>query len=443
MPRICSRCGNDMDYGKDLDSNIADFFGQEQFLSEDDFELKIMSKPCLPERLLQSLLNCLPHVFDKVLINEERLHCGGLQTETHFADVSLNARHTNLTVIGESLCFFDSEAGKVPFKVVISRGLFLEQKSKGNFTLKFRNCVYKVCLNSDQNCDSLTEQLIKANSFRNFTDDYVELHEIGAGGYGKVILARHLQSSRFVAVKVVEKDLSLSQEIRLQNEVTVMSMANHSNIVQLLDLYEDLKHLYLVMEYLAYGSALEWITKAASPIKKCKIIELLKQIASAAAYLHSCGIVHRDIKLTNILVCNLEATKFKLIDFGLACFIGPGQVARGCVGSIRYVPPEMYLGRCYREEVDSWSFGVMAYFSLTQSFPFEGSDLEHQVISCDPDWTNKKLDRSSIGLLKQLMAKHPKQRLQLTEMLDTSMLDDLETCESPPEFHVRPSPFRP
>lgn len=441
MPRTCSRCGNDMGYSEDLEANIADFFEAKQFMNEKEFEERIISKPCLPERLLQSLLNCMPHVFDKVLIHDQRLHCGGKQTDEAKLEVDINGRNTFLELVGESLCFFDSQDDRVPFKVIISRGLFLDSNSQGTFTLKFRNCVYKITVNEAEYCSALIYTLIKANSFRNFIDDYLELHEISSGGFGKVVLARHRESGRFVAVKIVEKNLSLSQEIMIQNEVTVLSMTKHPNLVKLLDLYEDLKNLYLVMEYLPYGSALEWLQKPKSNITRGKVVVMLKQIASATEYLHSRGIIHRDIKLSNVLICNIEANKFKLIDFGLACFTGPGEVAKGCVGSYRHVAPEMYLGRCYREEVDSWSFGVLAYYSLTMTFPFLGQDIEHKIISCEPDWTNKNLDETSIGLLKQLLTKQPKKRLLIGEMLDTCMLDELECSASIPQFQVKLSPF--
>lgn len=443
MPLTCSRCRLNMGYSKDLDKLIAEFFEGQSTLSEEEFNLRIISKPCLIERLLQSILNCLPNVFDKVLIKKDRLRCEGLHSEEVFNDVRLNGRHTQLKVICTDLCFFDSLKNTVPYKIVISRGLYMQPPTSESLTLIGRNCVYNIHPNSAKDTEALVRLLIEANTFRSFYDDYAILNPINSGGFGKVFLAKHRRTACFVAAKLIEKDLTACQEILLQNEVTVMTSTSHPSIIELLDIYEDLACLYIVMEYLPYGTAQDWLCNSTCPVSTTQLVAMLNQTASAIEYLHSCGIVHRDIKLSNILVCDPDKTKFKLIDFGLACFLGPGQAVRGCVGSWKYMPPEMYLGKAYNKEADCWSFGIIAYFAFTRTFPFEGSEIVRKVISMLPDWKNKHLNDASITLLKQLLARHPELRLQMREMLELGFLEDLDPPQRVPVFLVRRSPFKP
>jgi Ca2+-binding EF-hand superfamily protein/predicted Ser/Thr protein kinase len=426
LPRSCLRCGKFMADTDNLNSKITDFFGGAQDLNQWQFYARVVEKPSLLEHLIQSLLSCLPSVFDSCFVTD-RLHCAKQKCfSPALIEATLDERRMYLRTVGSSLVFFRKPHDKVPFKVIISRGLFLEQSARLSFSLKFRQLTYRIGLMSEAEYDTVTRKLIEVNCFRRFSDDYRVLHQIGEGGFGKVMLARHKLTGRFVAVKVLKKDMSPTQELRLQTEITVLSLVHHPNLVQLLDIYEDFGNLYLVMEYLPYGSVHEWFSEHWSEITQLQKLSLLRQVASALAYLHSRGILHRDVKLANISICDLENTHFKLIDFGLSCFVGPGRLASRCLGSMQYMPPEMFEGRSYREEADSWSFGVLAYVTFTCKFPFSGCDLRSQILHKTPLWKLEGLEQDTIDMLKQLLEKAAQQRLTITELVEVGMLDELE-----------------
>eukprot|EP01031_Cornospumella_fuschlensis_P040914 gene40914-49904_t len=158
---------------------------------------------------------------------------------------------------------------------------------------------------------------------------------IGQGGFSTVYRARQRETSREVAIKVIEKNINSSQELpngsisskvqslrqRIDNEVVLHRHLKHSHIVQLLDCFEDDDYVYMVQEYCPDGN-LYRLLKSWGRLSEAVSLEIIRQVLCAVQYIHVQGVIHRDLKLSNILIYHLD----KSINLNTADTISPEQI---------------------------------------------------------------------------------------------------------------------
>jgi len=159
---------------------------------------------------------------------------------------------------------------------------------------------------------------------------------------------------------------------RARREIEIMQQLTRLGnpyIIKLIDSQETETHFNLIVEYSSGGELVSLILENKG-LAEAHTHFLFKQILSAIECCHSNSIVHRDIKLQNIL---LDADhNIKLIDFGLSNFVEVGRDRNTFCGTPAYAPPEILLGTCYKgPEVDMWALGVVLYSMLTSDFPFK------------------------------------------------------------------------
>lgn len=205
--------------------------------------------------------------------------------------------------------------------------------------------------------------------------NYRLLKTIGKGNFAKVKLARHIQTGREVAIKIIDKtQLNPTSLQKLFREVRIMKILNHPNIVKLFEVIETEKTLYLVMEYASGGEVFDYLV-AHGRMKEKEARAKFRQIVSAVQYCHQRHIVHRDLKAENLL---LDADmNIKIADFGFSNeFTVGGKLDTFC-GSPPYAAPELFQGKKYDgPEVDVWSLGVILYTLVSGSLPFDGQNLK-------------------------------------------------------------------
>lgn len=179
---------------------------------------------------------------------------------------------------------------------------------------------------------------------------------------------------------------NLSDKDSLKNELEILKKADNPNIINIYDVFTTGKSFDIVMEYCKGGSLLDRINKLLSHDKCFSEQEaaiILRQILSALNYGHKNGIVHRDIKLENIMFLDDDPNNFriKLIDFGLSKFFEHGiKSMKEKLGTCYYVSPEILSGN-YNEKCDIWAFGVLFYILLIGVPPFGGDlDIPDEVI---------------------------------------------------------------
>ncbi|KAI8772841.1 serine/threonine-protein kinase HSL1, partial [Biomphalaria glabrata] len=198
---------------------------------------------------------------------------------------------------------------------------------------------------------------------------------LGEGSYGKIHLATHLISKQQVAMKVVAKKTLVQREVarrHFRREALLLQQVSHPNVVRLYEAMETSNSYYLVFELATGGCILDLITQRGC-LQEEESRHYMRQIASSVDHLHRTNIVHRDIKLENLLLDGNN--NIKLVDFGLSavCHDTDHHLSTLC-GSPVYAAPELFAGRKYGKGVDLWGIGVCFFAMLTGKLPFLPDD---------------------------------------------------------------------
>jgi len=198
---------------------------------------------------------------------------------------------------------------------------------------------------------------------------------LGYGIGGPVRLVTHKVTGTEYAVKFLSTDKVESEEglVQLREEIGILIQIDHPNIVKLEGVYESDNEIYLVQELCRGGDLFDRLdAQPKEHYTEGKCAHLVKQILSSVRYLHSKGIVHRDLKLENFLFENAGVdSELKLIDFGLSKHFKSGDIHHEPVGTRYTVAPEVLKGS-YDEGVDVWAIGVITFLLLSGDSPFGG-----------------------------------------------------------------------
>ena len=244
---------------------------------------------------------------------------------------------------------------------------------------------------------------------------YVMLETIGHGGCATVKLAQHRLTGTHVAVKTIRKREYWCN--RVISEVELLMMADHPNIISLLQVIETKKKVYLIME-LCEGKSLYQHIRNAGYLQEDEARALFKQLLSAMNYCHNQGIVHRDLKPDNIMV--EKDGKVKIIDFGLGTKVKPGQKLNLFCGTYPFSAPEVLLSTPYDgPKIDVWTLGVVLYFMVTGKIPFDACSIKKLVkrILAGKYSIPSRLSAELQDLLSLLMTANPKLRPTVAEVM--------------------------
>ena len=206
-----------------------------------------------------------------------------------------------------------------------------------------------------------------------FAGRYILEAPLGRGGMGRVFMAKDTRMDRYVALKFLLEEADASQESfkRFEREAkTLASIGSHPNIVTVYDMGVDEKNQpYIITECIQGVSLAEYISKKGH-LDPVTTVRLLAPIARALAHAHARGVIHRDVKSTNIMVSD-EDERPILIDFGIAHVFNQTRLTQhGSVGTPVYMSPEQLDNRSLVFSSDFYSLGVVLYECLTGSTPF-------------------------------------------------------------------------
>lgn len=206
-----------------------------------------------------------------------------------------------------------------------------------------------------------------------FIGSYQIVAQLGQGGMATVYKAYQASLDRFVAVKVLHPSLNQDDTFiaRFKREARLIAKLDHPNIVQVHDFAEQDHAPYLVMKFIEGETLRERLTRG--PLTSKEIGDVLESVGSALGYAHQQGILHRDVKPSNVLIAADGHTY--LADFGLARIAEDGEStlsSDSIVGTPQYISPEQALGRKELDEgTDIYSFGAMLYEMVVGQVPFD------------------------------------------------------------------------
>ena len=284
--------------------------------------------------------------------------------------------------------------------------------------------------------------------------DYIFIKNLGKGSFGDVFLTKKANSPQLYATKKIPISNLKREKFAqyLKNEINIMKILGHKNIVKLYEVIKRDKNIYIIMEYINGGTLLDYLTSYKKmhndkPFPQKIIQYFLKQIVDGLIHIHSKNVLHRDIKLENILLNfppeikkeNRDYTQaqIKIIDFGLSTQLRHFQykdkdkkiLAQSAVGTPMYMDPiilskyDKYGGikkyQLYDEKCDIWSLGAITYEMLTGQNLFQAknmTDLLNKIKKGNYFLNINELSSEIISFLNCMLQYKPEKRLSAQEL---------------------------
>ena len=259
------------------------------------------------------------------------------------------------------------------------------------------------------------------------TMKYKVVQRLGDGAYGTVYLAVNLMTKAKVAMKKINKVKENEiDDMEIKNEIDILKKLDHPNIVKIIEFYSTPKAYYIITSFCQCG---ELYNQIKYQYNENQLAVLFYQVFSGLYYLHSKNIVHRDLKLENILITEIEKEKvtgknlfwIKIIDFGTAKIFEKNKSEKAVVGSSYYIAPEV-LKKQYNEKCDTWSAGVILYMLICGRAPFDGADDEEIIANIRKGSFNHKH--------KKLVASSPEVQDLVIKLLEVNVNKRLSAAQA-------------
>ena len=388
-------------------------------------------------------------------------------------------KQVKIILVGRYIFYYKGNRGNFLYKKIIPiNSLFIHKKKKDNLTLftlfsflhNLEKKKYFYCEKSED-ANRFFSKFNKSKMFRDIKKEYYFKVHIGEGQFGQVLLAERNSDKKKCAIKFVQKGTQSIEEYKVNRwEIDIFKLLqniDHPNVIKCLDFYEYESQIFFVYEYIAGGD----LRKLCKEIKLFPqyytintILKFSMQMIEGMKILHKFGLIHRDIKTTNMVVdinindkknansgweidySNVDNFIIKVIDFGLSRILGKFEKSNDPYGSLCFKAPELILHNPYDFKVDVWAIGATIFYLVYKELPYEkGSkeDIKYAIIHepipfrknnfmINPSLSNyfdgnskiKKLNniaiKSSIlySMIKDCLEKKPEKRLSIEQLSD-------------------------
>ncbi|XP_071354869.1 serine/threonine-protein kinase PLK4 isoform X1 [Trachinotus anak] len=252
-------------------------------------------------------------------------------------------------------------------------------------------------------------------------EDFKVLTLLGKGSFACVYRAKSVKTGLEVAIKTIDKKAMHKAGMvqRVTNEVEIHCRLKHPSILELYNYFEDSNYVYLVLEMCHNGEMSRYLKERKMPFSEDEARHFMHQIVKGMLYLHTHGILHRDLTLSNLLLTS--NMNIKIADFGLATQLKlPNEKHFTMCGTPNYISPEVATRSAHGLESDVWSLGCMFYAFLMGRPPFDTDTVKHtlsKVVLGEYEMPSH-VSLEAQDLIHQLLQKDPAQRPSLSAVLD-------------------------
>ena len=311
---------------------------------------------------------------------------------------------------------------------------------------KKKNKYYRYLLNK-MNKNKLAHELVKkvSSSFKkwhqgeradffNFKTNigfYKIIQKIGKGCFGKVYLAQQVLTSTYVALKVIPKTSIKSKNSmkKIKKEVKILKMINNNqNVIKLFEVFDDDTYVYMVFEFVEKGDLVHYFKK--NPLfEEKELKQFFAKIIKGIKYLHKNNILHRDLKLDNILLDKQMSPK--ICDFGISSIYVPNKKIFDTGGTPAYLAPEVIKAQGeVGPKSDVWSLGVLLFLLSFGYVPFKANDMQvlynKIIIGKYKIEQDHNLSLSLIDLIKKMLVVNLKDRITIDEVVKHNWLGSVK-----------------
>ncbi|KAA0148901.1 hypothetical protein FNF29_06375 [Cafeteria roenbergensis] len=241
---------------------------------------------------------------------------------------------------------------------------------------------------------------------------------LGEGAFGRVMLVQERTSGEVFALKQMSKAriVKTGQKKNVLNEKSIMMRLEHPHVIQLIKTFQDRDCLYMLIEFAQGGDLFGLLGRVGGMLTGKLARYYASVVASVFAYMHGMSIVYRDLKPENL--CLMDTGMLKVVDFGFAKVVKPGDRTYTLCGTPEYLAPELISGLGHREGVDWWALGILIFEMLHGYSPFSDPDSsDHRVIYRNiikgrMEWHDTiASERAARSLVRKLLESNPARRL--------------------------------